>query len=109
MIHDSKTRYGHVTRLFHWIMALFIAWPMLKFFDLIDDGEHWVGQTQVPWHISVGTLLPLLILARIVWTTRHRVRPATEPAIALLLKASHICIAPIHHFLRKDGTLRRMI
>ena len=89
MTHDSKERYGSITRFFHWGMALLIAWQMLKFFDRIAEGEHWVGQTLVPWHISIGTLLLLLIAARVIWVARQPVRPAQDPATAVLVKAGH--------------------
>lgn len=47
-MNDSKERYGALTRFFHWGMGLLIVWQFLKFFDRINDGEHWVGQTLVP-------------------------------------------------------------
>ncbi len=88
MPNDSATRYGSVTRFFHWSMALLIGWQMLKFFDRIDDGEHWVGQTLVPWHLSIGTLL-LLVAARIAWVSRQRQRPAQDAATAPFVRAGH--------------------
>lgn len=54
---DSKARYGTISRILHWGMAFLIFWQALKIFDRIDDGEHWVGETLVPWHVSIGTLL----------------------------------------------------
>jgi len=86
---DTRERYGSVTKIFHWSMTLLIGWQLLKFFDRIADGEHWVGQTLVPWHISIGSLLLLLIAARLVWVARQRVRPAQDPAMAFFVKAGH--------------------
>ncbi|BAZ92616.1 cytochrome b [Thiohalobacter sp. COW1] len=87
---DSETRYGTVTRLFHWGMAFLIGWQLLKVFDRIDDGEHWVGQTLVPWHVSIGSLLLLLVLLRIGWAMNQKHnRPAQDPAVAFLVKAGH--------------------
>src|SRR5690606_10321685 len=65
---------------------------MLKFFDRIADGEHWVGQTLVPWHLSIGTLLLLLVAVRIAWAARQRVRPAQEPAMAFVVRAGHVLL-----------------
>ncbi|MGB3393764.1 MAG: cytochrome b/b6 domain-containing protein [Stenotrophomonas sp.] len=76
MRQDTPERYGTLSRLLHWGMALLVVWQGLKFFDRIDEGEHWVGQNLVPWHISVGTLLLLLIVLRILWTLRNRRRRA---------------------------------
>lgn len=92
MKNDSSTRYGSVTLIFHWGMALLIGWQMLKFFDRIADGEHWVGQTLVPWHISIGSLLLLLIAARIAWVATQRVRPVQDPAMAFFVKAGHFLL-----------------
>lgn len=90
MIHDSRERYGALTKLLHWSMALLVFWQLLKFGDRIFDGEHWVGQTLVPWHVSIGSLMLLLILVRLAWAAglRHQ-RPQQDPAQALLVKAGH--------------------
>lgn len=90
MISDSKERYGSVSKAFHWLMAVLIGWQLLKFGDRIAEGEHWVGQTLVIWHISIGTLLLALIVLRLTWvmTQRHQ-RPAQDPATATLVKAGH--------------------
>lgn len=89
MKRDSTERYGSVSKLFHWGMTLLIAWQMLKFFDRIDDGEHWVGQTLVSWHLSIGSLLLLFIVARLVWVARQQARPAQDPATVVLVRIGH--------------------
>jgi cytochrome b561 len=89
MVRDSRKRYGSITRLFHWGMTLLIGWQMLKFFDRISEGEHWVGQTLVPWHLSIGTLLLLLVVARIAWVAAQKVRPAQNPATVLFVRIGH--------------------
>jgi len=89
-MNDSKQRYGGITRLFHWGMGLLIIWQFLKFFDRINDGEHWVGENLVSWHISIGSLLLVLIVLRIIWAfTQKNNRPEHDPATALLVKAGH--------------------
>lgn len=87
---DSKERYGRISRLFHWGMAVLIAWQFLKFFDRIADGEHWIGQTLVPWHVSIGSLLLVLGVLRLIWAARQRhARPDQDPSIAILVKTGH--------------------
>lgn len=86
---DTAERYGSITKFFHWSMTFLIGWQFLKFFDRIADGEHWVGQTLVPWHISIGTLLLVLIVARLIWVARQKVRPRQDPATAFFVKAGH--------------------
>lgn len=90
MINDSKERYGSISKLFHWGMAVLIIWQGLKFFDRIDDGEHWVGETLVPWHISIGTLLLVLVVLRLLWVAKQTGnRPLQNPATAVLVKIGH--------------------
>lgn len=174
MTGDSKERYGSVSRIFHWGMAVLILWQVMKFFDRLAEGEHWVGQTLVPWHVSIGSLLLLLVIFRIIWagTQRHH-RPVQDPStvtmvrlghfllyaamvlmpitgmmilvgngygwapfgiqliaegpeiawmanvggtlhspiawILLVMIIGHVGIALLHHFVKKDGVLRRMI
>jgi len=90
MIDDSTQRYGTISRIFHWGMAFLIGWQLLKLFDRINDGEHWVGQTLVPWHISIGTLLLVLIVLRLIWAGKQKgSRPVQDPATAFLVKLGH--------------------
>ncbi len=90
---DTQERYGSISRFFHWGMGLLIIWQILKFFDRINDGEHWVGQTLVPWHISIGSLLLVLVVLRIIWAAKQRNnRPVQDPATALLVKIGHFLL-----------------
>lgn len=90
MNQDTKERYGRISRYFHWGMAVLIGWQLLKFFDRIADGEHWVGQTLVPWHISIGTLLLLLVVLRLAWAASQKNRrPGQNPATAWLVTIGH--------------------
>ena len=87
---DTKERYGRISRIFHWGMAVLIAWQLLKFFDRIAEGEHWVGQVLVPWHVSIGSLLLLLVVLRLIWAIRQKDnRPDQDPALAIWVKAGH--------------------
>ncbi|MCO5786998.1 cytochrome b [Pseudomonas sp. G11-1] len=87
---DTQERYGSISRFFHWGMGLLIIWQLLKFFDRISEGEHWVGQTLVPWHISIGSLLLVLVVLRLIWAGKQKNnRPVQDPATALLVKVGH--------------------
>ena len=93
MSRDTKHRYGIFSRLLHWIMAVLVVWQALKLFDRINDGEHWVGQTLVPWHLSIGVLIGVLVVVRIIWALRNQSSrpPAPPPAmLGLLAKAGHL-------------------
>ena len=96
MIQDSKTRYGTISRFLHWSMALLVAWQVLKFGDRISDGEHWIGQNLVPWHISIGTLLLVLIVVRLFWrfVRVHEDLNLTHPWQRWSRRAMDCCIWP---------------
>ena len=92
---DTPERYGTISRLLHWGMAVLVIWQVLKVFDRIDDGEHWVGQTLVPWHVSIGTLILLLVLIRIGWALRNRRQrpPAPQPPLlGFVARAGHVLL-----------------
>lgn len=90
MINDSSVRYGSVSKALHWVMAFLIGWQLLKLGDRIGEGEDWVSETLVPWHVSIGTLLLLLIVLRLAWVMKQRHhRPVHAPALAKLVKAGH--------------------
>lgn len=85
MSSDTQQRYGTLSRCLHWGMAFFITWQFLKFFDRINDGEHWVGQNLVSWHLSIGTLLLVLVVLRLIWAGVNRGhRPASYSFLARL-------------------------
>lgn len=87
MHNDSPTHYGRTTRFLHWAMALLIMLQFLKLGDRIDDGEHWIGQTFVPWHVSIGVVIFALAVLRLWWAVRqrpHRPQPEASPAVVRL-------------------------
>lgn len=90
---DTTDRYGSISRLFHWGMAFLIGWQMLKVFDRIDDGEHWVGQTLVSWHVAIGTLLLGLVALRIFWAAKQNGnRPTPDPVLETPAKVGHVLL-----------------
>lgn len=106
MINDDATRYGTISRLFHWGMAFLIAWQLLRFFDRISEGEHWVGRNLVPWHVSIGSLLLLLVVLRIAWAlTQKGRRPVQDPATATLVRMGHGLLYAAMVFMPVTGAL----
>lgn len=93
MIDDSRTRYGSISRLFHWSMAVLVFWQLLKLGDRIDEGEHWIGETLVPWHISIGATILVLVILRGLWARKQiDKRPLQDPAIAFIVNAGHVLL-----------------
>lgn len=92
-MNDSKERYGSISRLLHWGMGLLVIWQFMKFFDRINDGEHWVGENLASWHISIGVLILLLVILRVIWAVRQKNnRPEQDPATMLLAKVGHVLL-----------------
>lgn len=90
MLKDTPTRYGTLTRLIHWTMAALIVLQFLKLGDRVNDGEHWIGQTIVPLHGSVGILLFVLIAVRLVWGIgQSSLRPKYDGFQRILAKGGH--------------------
>ncbi|MFA7665828.1 MAG: cytochrome b [Burkholderiaceae bacterium] len=89
MRHDTQERYGRITRFFHWALAFLIGWQLLQFSNRIDEGEHWIGRTLLPWHVSIGMLVLAFVALRIIWTARQPVRPGHDPALAGLVRTGH--------------------
>jgi cytochrome b561 len=90
MLNDSATRYGALSRFFHWLMALLIIQQFFKLGDRISDGEHWLGETFGPWHLSIGATLLVLVILRMFWALRQRAnRPRHEGSSALAVRVGH--------------------
>lgn len=106
MIKDSRERYGTISKTFHWAVGLLIVWQLLKLGDRIAEGEHWIGQTLVPWHVSIGTLLLVLIVLRILWAASQlRHRPQHDPATAFFVKAGHFLLYATMFLMPVTGVL----
>ncbi len=90
IIQDSTYRYGLISRMLHWGMALLLGW---QFFTtavrvLLEDS----ALDEFTWgtHKAVGTLLMTLILLRVIWALiNSRRRP---PALSLAARLGHLAL-----------------
>lgn len=99
--------FGPVGKSLHWLAALLAGWQMLKFGDRIDDGEHWIGQTLVSWHISIGTLMLVLAVLWIIYAlVLRKERPPYDASTALYVKAGHRLIFAALFLLPVTGVFR---
>lgn len=111
---DSPRRYGLVSRVLHWGMALLLGWQftgmlMKNLLDLNPRESFMVGT-----HNSVGILLLALILVRGLWALLNlRNRPKQEPGLkGRLAMLGHLAIyllmvyVPAVAFLRLVGSGR---
>ncbi len=80
---DNRKRYGSVTRFLHWLMAVLFVWQFASVLAHALAEDSALDSFLWPTHKSVGTLLMLLILVRILWAltnTGRRPAPVSLPA-----------------------------
>lgn len=91
MLHDDKNRYGTLTRVLHWVVGILFLWNLLKFADYINDGENWVSETLVkPFHSSIGLLIAVLVVIRVIWALVQRKNRPTPLAFPVAAKLGHL-------------------
>ena len=89
---DSSIRYGTVTRVLHWLMALLFVSQLLKLTERIGDGEHAFLEL-LPSHSSLGVLLLALVVLRLLWALYQRAqRPGHEGPLAMLVRSGHVLL-----------------
>jgi cytochrome b561 len=112
-LHDSADRYGLVTRLLHWSMAILLGWQFVTVIahTAMEDS----GLDKLLWstHKPTGLLLMILVLIRLVWAVAsHSRRPA---AISLMAKLGHaslyvlMFVIPFVALLRQYGSGREFV
>ncbi len=77
---DSPKRFGSVTRVLHWLMAVLFVWQFASVLAHFFAEDSALDSFLWPTHKSVGTLLMLLILVRILWAlanTGRRPKPVS--------------------------------
>lgn len=93
MINDQKHQYGILTKLFHWVTTLLVLWQFAKFFDRINDGEHWVGDNIASFHIAVGAILLVIAIARLLWVfTQLNHRPVNPQSSTVMSRLGHLAL-----------------
>jgi cytochrome b561 len=89
MITDTPTRYGSISRLLHGLTAVLVLIQFTRFFDDAVDKSHWVNSVIKPLHGSLGFVLFVVIIIRIIWMiSQHNHRPIPHQ-FAKLAKAGH--------------------
>lgn len=89
MLQDNASKYGVITKLFHWVMAVLVLWQMLKLSDYYLDGEHWVGENLVRYHGSIGLLILALVVLRVIWAISQRKNRPQPIGNKTLVKLGH--------------------
>lgn len=90
MLNDNPQRYGTVSKFFHWVMAILILEQFFKFADRINDGEHWLGDTFGPLHGSIGMILLMLVVLRVLWSvSQQQQRPINHGFERVVANVTH--------------------
>lgn len=114
---DSANRYGYITRILHWIVALLLAWQFLSMACKLILGRTPLTAFMVGSHAQVGTLLMLLIGLRVVWAVcNRRNRPSYDRTwIGSSARAGHgllyalMLIVPVLALARQYGSDRPLV
>ncbi|MCG8392449.1 MAG: cytochrome b/b6 domain-containing protein [Pseudomonadales bacterium] len=102
---DNTSRYGTITRLLHWSMALLILWQFLSalahfgFEDSAFEAFFW------PTHKPLGFLLLILIVIRLGWAAVNLAR--RPPSVNLLAKLGHLGLYGVLFLVPALGLLRQ--
>jgi cytochrome b561 len=90
-VSEGADRYDGRTMVFHWLTAILVAtqWLGAQTIDWFPRGPLRVDARSV--HITVGVLLGLVLVGRIVWraTEGRRLPLADSGVLAVLSKATH--------------------
>lgn len=102
---DNNQRYGTVSRILHWGMALLLFWQFLSaashFFyeDTAIEAFFW------PTHKPMGLLLFILVIIRIVWALINV--PQRPPSISWIARIGHITLYVLMLAIPTLGLLRQ--
>lgn len=88
---DTPQRYGVVSRAFHWIAAYLLVWQCLMVvgWRVLGDGAFMRTTSGFgPAHATVGVLVLVLVVPRLLWafTNRDRRPPADAPPLGMLAR-----------------------
>ncbi|MDO5621887.1 MAG: cytochrome b [Paracoccus sp. (in: a-proteobacteria)] len=108
-VYDSSARYGAVTRLLHWGIALLMIWQLLGMVTKVVLGrESGLASMMVGTHQSLGFVLFVLILLRVVWALVNTGRRPAHGAglMGLAAKAGHLALYVLMVFVPAVGLIR---
>ena len=86
MTPDTPSHYGTISRALHWSMAIAIACMYLLAVAWRVSGH---TETFIPVHKALGTLLLILVFARILWAVAAEQRPR---ATSLAARLGHLAL-----------------
>lgn len=73
---NASGHYGAVAKLLHWLIFALVAAQFLIAFTMPDIGRDTQPVGLVAWHLSVGAVILLAVVLRLLWRLTH---PAPAP------------------------------
>lgn len=109
---DNAQRYGRVTRILHWAMALLLGWQFLTTLVRVLMEKSALDEFMWGTHKATGVLLMLLIVLRLGWALYNRKQ--RPPSLGLASRLGHaalyglmLCV-PLFALLRQYGSGREL-
>ena len=110
MISDNATRYGSVSRLLHWLMAIIFGVQFLSALSHYAFEDSAFEAMFMPWHKPLGFTLLILLGVRIVWALIQRSQ--RPPMVSTAARLGHLAlyalmlVVPVLALLRQYGSGR---
>ena len=73
-----QTRYGTTAKMLHWIVVALLLTQYLIGWLMPNIRRNMSPGIAMTWHISIGTVILALIVARLVWRLTHPVAPESS-------------------------------
>jgi cytochrome b561 len=73
-----QTRYGITAKILHWIVVALLLTQYLIGWLMPNIRRNMSPGIAMTWHISIGTVILALIVARLVWRLTHPVAPESS-------------------------------
>ncbi|SLN56901.1 hypothetical protein AQS8620_02510 [Aquimixticola soesokkakensis] len=111
---DHRAAYGTISRLLHWALAALILWQLLGMTLRALLGRTPLVSFFVGTHQQVGTVIFVLVVARVIWMLAMRNRRPAHGAglLGWMAKAGHaalylaMVLVPLVAILRAAGSTR---
>ncbi|QJQ96276.1 MULTISPECIES: cytochrome b [Halomonadaceae] len=109
-IFDSGLRYGGVSRLLHWSMALLLMWQFASAIARVLASETALDEFLWSTHRELGALLMLLVVVRGIWGVINASR--RPPALSVMARLGHLALyalmiaVPLIALIRQYGSGR---
>jgi cytochrome b561 len=99
MLKNTKQKFGLVTKLFHWLsaMTIFGLFALGYWMVDLDYYSEWY-QTAPHWHESIGLLLLVITIARLIWRTIN-IKPAAVETHTIMEQRSSAIVHVVLYLL----------